>query len=40
MAELATGDQANAINDFRESLVWHEGFTPSIDQLNKLGLTP
>jgi hypothetical protein len=40
MAELATGDQAAAVQDFRESLVWHPGFTPSVDQLNALGLTP
>jgi len=40
MAELASGDQVSAIKDFRESLVWHPGFTPSVEQLNNLGLTP
>ncbi len=40
MAELATGDQVSAIQDLRESLVWHAGFTPSVDQLNELGITP
>ena len=40
MAELASGDQTAAIDDFRESLVWHQGFIPSVEQLNTLGLTP
>jgi hypothetical protein len=40
MAELATGDQASAVQDLRESLVWHAGFIPSVDQLNQLGINP
>lgn len=40
LAELASGDQIGAISDLRESLKWHPGFTPSVEQLNALGLTP
>lgn len=40
LAELASGDQVGAISDLRESLKWHAGFTPSVEQLNALGLTP
>jgi tetratricopeptide (TPR) repeat protein len=40
LAELAGGDQVGAISDLRESLKWHPGFTPSVEQLNALGLTP
>ena len=40
MAELASGDQVSAIKDFNESLIWHDGFAPSVEQLNNLGLTP
>jgi len=40
LAELATGDQTAAVQDLRESLVWHQGFLPSVEQLNSLGLAP
>jgi tetratricopeptide (TPR) repeat protein len=40
LAKLSLGDQAGAVKDLRESLVWHEGFTPSVNQLTTLGLTP
>jgi len=40
LAKLSLGDQDGAIDDLRESLVWHEGFIPSVNQLTTLGLTP
>ena len=40
LAKLSLGDQDGAIDDLRESLVWHEGFIPSVNQLATLGLTP
>ena len=40
MAELASGDQTAAIEDFRESLVWHQGFIPSVEQLNTSRVNP
>ena len=39
-AYLALGDQEAAIDDFRTALRYHEGFTPAVDALNSLGLTP
>lgn len=40
LAKLSLGDQDGAVKDLRESLVWHEGFIPSVNQLATLGLTP
>jgi hypothetical protein len=40
LAKLSLGDLDGAVKDLRESLVWHEGFIPSVNQLSTLGLTP
>jgi hypothetical protein len=40
MAKLALGDTTGATEDFRESLVWHPGFEPSLIQLEQLGVEP
>ena len=40
LAKLSLGDEDGAVEDLRESLVWHEGFVPSVNQLSTLGLTP
>lgn len=39
-AYLALGDQESAEDDFRTALRYHEGFTPAVDALGSLGLTP
>ncbi len=39
-AYLALGDQEEAEDDFRTALRYHEGFTPAVDALGSLGLTP
>jgi tetratricopeptide (TPR) repeat protein len=40
LARLALGDTPGATKDFKESLKWHPGFQPSLDQLDKLGEAP
>lgn len=40
MAKAALGDTEGAIQDFRDSLKWHPGFAPSLDQLQKMGVSP
>ncbi len=40
MAESATGDTQSAVTDLRDSLIVHTGFQPSLDLLQKLGVTP
>ncbi len=40
MARAAVGDTAGAIEDYRQSLNWHPGFEPSVNQLNLLGVEP
>ena len=40
LANLALGNQDSAVTDFRESLKWHPGFAPTLDQLQKLGVSP
>jgi len=40
LAKLALGDTEGAVEDFRDSLQWHPGFIPSVDQLQQLGLEP
>lgn len=37
MARAALGDTQGAIEDYRTSLKWHEGFSPSLYQLELLG---
>jgi hypothetical protein len=39
-AKLALGDQAGAIQDLQESLVYHAGFIPSVEELQTLGINP
>ncbi len=39
-AREATGDQAGAIDDLRNSLTWHTGFAPTLDELARLGVSP
>jgi hypothetical protein len=39
-AREANGDQAGAIDDLRNSLTWHAGFAPSLDELTRLGVSP
>ena len=40
MARNALGDDAGAIQDFRESLKYHPDFEPALYQLNLLGVAP
>lgn len=40
MAEAALGDNNGAIQDFRDSLKWHPGFAPSLEQLQQMGVSP
>jgi tetratricopeptide (TPR) repeat protein len=40
LAELALGDQNNAITDFHTSLMWHPNFAPSLGELSALGAQP
>jgi hypothetical protein len=40
MAKAALGDTSGAISDFRDSLRWHPGFAPSLEQLQQLGVSP
>ena len=40
LAELALGDQSDAVIDFRESLTWHPNFAPTLEQLSALGVQP
>jgi len=40
LAKLALGDKDGAVADFRESLKWHPEFSPTLDQLQKLGVSP
>ncbi len=40
MAKAALGDTSGAISDFRDSLRWHPGFAPSLDQLQQMGVSP
>ena len=40
MAKVALGDIAGAEEDFRRSLVIHPGFTPTLEAMRNLGLTP
>jgi tetratricopeptide (TPR) repeat protein len=39
-ARLALGDEAGAVEDFRESLKYHPGFAPSVQALGLLGYEP
>lgn len=40
MAKAALGNTTGAINDLRDSLRWHPGFAPSLDQLQQMGVSP
>lgn len=40
MARVAMGSQDGAVADLRQSLQYHPGFQPSLDELNKLGVAP
>jgi hypothetical protein len=40
MAKTALGDSSGAISDFRDSLKWHPGFAPSLEQLQQMGVAP
>ena len=40
LAKIALGDTEGAIQDLRDSLKWHPGFTPSVNKLQELGVTP
>jgi hypothetical protein len=40
MANTALGDSSGAISDFRDSLKWHPGFAPSLEQLQQMGVSP
>jgi hypothetical protein len=40
LAKITLGDPDGAIQDFRDSLKWHPGFTPSLEQLANLGVSP
>ena len=40
MAKVALGDITGAEEDFRRSLVIHPGFTPTLEAMRNLGLTP
>lgn len=40
MAKVALGDSEGALQDFRDSLKWHPGFGPSLEQLAYLGVAP
>ena len=40
LAKAALGDTEGAIKDLRDSLTWHPGFTPSLDQLQQMGVSP
>ncbi len=40
MAEVALGNQDTAIQDLRNSLKYHPGFAPSVNELQQLGVTP
>ncbi|MGW8251528.1 MAG: hypothetical protein ACWGO1_12860, partial [Anaerolineales bacterium] len=40
LAKLALGDPDGAVQDFRQSLKWHPGFGPSLEQLASLGVAP
>jgi hypothetical protein len=40
LAREALGDIPGAIDDLRTSLVYHTGFAPSLDALDRLGATP
>ena len=39
-AKVSVGDQPGAIEDFLTCLTYHQGFTPCIEELNKLGIFP
>ena len=39
-AHLALGDQTRAVDDLRAALRWHPGWSPAVDELAELGLTP
>ena len=39
-AKVALGDINGAIADFRESLKWHPDFSPTLEQLQALGIQP
>jgi tetratricopeptide (TPR) repeat protein len=36
-ARLVIGDRPGAISDFQNALKYHPGFTPAVDELNRLG---
>ena len=40
MAEAALGNTSGAVSDFRDSLRWHPGFGPSLEQLQQMGVSP
>jgi tetratricopeptide (TPR) repeat protein len=40
MAELALGDNASAVEDFRRAVYLNSSFTPGIEALNNLGVQP
>ena len=40
LAENAVGDTDGAVKDFRDSLKWHPGFAPSLEQLRNMGVEP
>jgi tetratricopeptide (TPR) repeat protein len=40
MAELALGDSASAIGDFRSSVYYNSNFGPGLSQLQTMGVTP
>jgi hypothetical protein len=40
MAKDQLGDRQGAIEDQQQSLVYHPGFTPSVEALQSMGVTP
>jgi hypothetical protein len=40
MSEAALGEQSKAIDDLKISLEYHPGFSPSLAEMNTLGVAP
>jgi tetratricopeptide (TPR) repeat protein len=40
MARLSNGDTSGAIDDFKETLIWHPDFQPGLAELQQLGMQP
>lgn len=40
LAKAVLGDTEGAVSDLRDSLRWHPGFTPSLYQLEQMGVSP